>query len=118
MTPVSPSLSDLVDLLGYTARNHEVVSHNIANVNTPDFKTLTLGLSDSSARDRNAGEAEPLEQRLQVREEEGLNVRIDGNNVDIDRELGRLGKNAILHQTFTELLSVNLDAYRRAIQLR
>ncbi len=41
-------------------------------------------------------------------------TRLDGNNVDVDREIGLLGQNALLHQTVTDLLASRLDCSRRA----
>ncbi|MEJ7590453.1 MAG: hypothetical protein WKF77_02820 [Planctomycetaceae bacterium] len=46
----------------------------------------------------------------------GLTARADGNNVDIDREMGQLNKNAMLQQTYVQLLSTYLEQMRLAIQ--
>ena len=46
----------------------------------------------------------------------GLTARADGNNVDIDREIGQLNKNAMLQQTYVQLLSTYLEQMRLAIQ--
>ena len=118
MQPLSDLSRSLETLIGVTAERHKVISGNIANVNTPGYRTLRLSFSEAlqSAGD-DAGETEPMKDRLSVEEEAGLTVRTDGNNVDIEREIGRLGKNQLLHRTFTELLGVQLDAFRRAIQV-
>ncbi|MEZ6064728.1 MAG: flagellar basal body rod protein FlgB [Planctomycetaceae bacterium] len=119
MTPITPQSELLTRLLDATATRHAVVSQNIANVNTPHYKRLdvdfeaTLASTLRSGANPTSAAGEPV-----IHEERGLPTRRDGNNVDIDRELGELGKNSLLHQTYTELLSTDFDAMRRAIRLR
>ena len=45
----------------------------------------------------------------------GGSERLDGNNVDIDVEMGRLGKNALLHNLYTQILANRLAVMRSAI---
>ena len=46
---------------------------------------------------------------------QGLPTRNDGNNVDMDRELANLKKNALAHQTLTQLLGTQIGIMQRAI---
>ncbi|MCA9052890.1 MAG: flagellar basal body rod protein FlgB [Planctomycetaceae bacterium] len=120
MQPLSNTTEALTQLLDATAGQHQVITQNIANVNTPGFRTLRLSFpevfreSDGSPGELMARSADSRN----LSEEAGLSERPDGNNVSMERELGLLGKNALLHRTFSEMLSVEFDAYRRAIQLR
>ena len=41
--------------------------------------------------------------------------RVDGNNVDINDEMGRMNKNLLLHNTYLQILSTKLAMMRRAI---
>jgi flagellar basal body rod protein FlgB len=50
-----------------------------------------------------------------VYEDEGLPVRADGNNVDIDKEIGQLGKNETLQQTIIHVLARKLAMMESAI---
>ena len=44
-------------------------------------------------------------------------VRPDGNNVDIDREVGKLDHTALLFRAYTELLQLRLSEMRSAMEL-
>jgi flagellar basal-body rod protein FlgB len=46
----------------------------------------------------------------------GLTPRSDGNNVDLDKEFGELKRNALMFQTFSQLLAAKMDTMRRAMQ--
>jgi flagellar basal body rod protein FlgB len=41
--------------------------------------------------------------------------RADGNNVDIDLEVGRLQKNSLYFRVYTQLLATQLAQFRSAI---
>ena len=42
-------------------------------------------------------------------------LHADGNNVDIDLEMGRLQKNTLLYRVYTQILAVQLGQMRSAI---
>ena len=50
-----------------------------------------------------------------IREAGGAAVRADGNNVDIDREMGALNRNALIYQTYAQVLASRLATMRSAI---
>ena len=62
--------------------------------------------------------ASPTDAAPQVAPGSGGTVRADGNNVDIDMEIGRLQKNSMLFELYAQVLSVQLAQYRSAIQGR
>lgn len=99
---------------------HEVISHNIANVNTPYFRrsdvefesllTKELGLGNDKmmqvvrTHDRHLptpfrGKAKPA-----VVVEEHTDMRYDGNNVDIDREMANMAKNQLYYEALANQL--------------
>ena len=45
-------------------------------------------------------------------------MRRDGSNVDIDTEMGTLGKNKLLHNTWLQIIASKNSAMRRAISGR
>ena len=114
---VTPSqLGLLQQLLNATEMRHRVIGQNVANVNTPGFTRLDvdfeaelaqrLGSSGSS----DLGNLEPT-----IREDFSSPRRADGNNVDIDKEMGQLNKNALLYQTYSQVLASKLSLMRSAI---
>ena len=46
----------------------------------------------------------------------GLATRDDGNNVDIDREIGDSAKNSLLFELYAELLSTQISQMKSAIK--
>jgi flagellar basal-body rod protein FlgB len=97
----------------------EVIAHNVANVNTPGHQCLQVQFEDALARALDRGDAMRAAQLTpQVVEGGGGTLRADGNNVDIDLELGRLQKNSLLAELYTQLMSVRMAQYRSAIQGR
>ena len=94
-------------------QRHQVLAHNLANVNTQGYQRVDTDFADEVRRQILAGES--LDNvRPQVIATGEPTTRLDGNNVDVDREIGLLGQNALLHQTVTELLASRMSMLRRA----
>ena len=118
---VTPSQFDLItNLLDATAARQRVTSQNIANVNTPGYKAREVNFEDQLAQalDRPDGSGGAMDLAPEVQFQDGLVERVDGNNVDIDRELGRTQKNALLHNAYARILSTKISAMRSAISGR
>lgn len=97
---------------------HRVLSQNVANVNTPGYRRLDVEFEQLLAQELGSGgSSTPGNAIPQVVETEGLPQRADGNNVDIDQEIGQLNKNSLLYQTYAQLLASNLSMMRRAIDV-
>lgn len=116
MTTAPPEINLLSQLLRTAELRHQVISQNIANVNTPGYQARTVRFEERLAAQLLAGrdlgdvQGEPLVER-----DTGLTLRSDGNNVDVDRESGRLHQNALLHQTYSQVLASYYDSLRRAM---
>lgn len=101
---------DYVNVLGTaldaTATRNEIISNNIANVNTPDYKRKDIRFEtelkhafahsdektvDARVRHLGLGALEPEV----YTDYADLSYRYDGNNVDIDTENAILAKNQI-----------------------
>ena len=99
----------------YLAENlerQEVASKNIANINTPGFKAQEVEFHDALS----ATPADPdTTKRTIIRRASSAPGRLDGNNVDIDRELGELKKSSLKHRVYTQLLSVRIQQMRSAM---
>lgn len=106
MTPSAFGLDGLQLLLDTGALRHRVIAQNVANVNTPGYKRLEVRFADELGRA--TGEARP-----QVAEGVGPE-RVDGNTVDIDREMNDLTKNALLYQAAMQVLANRMAALRSA----
>lgn len=116
------SFNSQFDLLGRlidaTEVRHRAISNNIANVNTPNYRRIDVEFEQQLARELSSqsnSDSTAITTKPEIVQTSGLTARADGNNVDIDREIGQLNKNAMLQQTYVQLLSTYLDQMRLAI---
>jgi flagellar basal-body rod protein FlgB len=112
-----PQQADVLsELLRVSEVRHRTISQNLANVNMAGYKRRTVQFEDQlaeriqSGKPISAGSVQP-----QILTERGLPERADGNNVDIDMEIGELQRNGLLYQTYTQVLASQFGAMRRAI---
>ena len=95
-----------MDLL---AARQKLVASNIANADTPGYKTKDIDFQFEFMSQLN-GESPNV---IQV---QGLQAKNDGNNVNIDREARLLAENAIRFNLATNLMRSQLTLARAAIQ--
>jgi flagellar basal-body rod protein FlgB len=106
-------LSQLIDT---AALRHRVISNNLANVNTPNFHRKEVSFEETFAREVQRGDtAHAAAVQPRVVESQGGAVRQDGNNVDLDKEMGDLNKNALMFNAATQILLGEIAAMRTAI---
>lgn len=107
---------------------HEVISNNLANVNTPKFKRSSVQFEDLLAKeiapkdgeypmalthDKHIRPGYPRKRaEATVQLENDDTMRVDGNNVDIDMEMANLAKN----QLYYNALATQLKGYVREIK--
>jgi flagellar basal-body rod protein FlgB len=111
---------DYINVLGTSldaaSKRNDIISNNIANVNTPNYKRKDISFetelknafanaseSTVDARVKNL-DLSSMGQNVYTDYSE-LSYRYDGNNVDIDTENGILAKNQIKYNGLMELLN-------------
>ncbi len=113
--------------LDASALRHEVISNNLSNVDTPNYKRqdvnfetqLAKALRHSRYKSMDAKVADLKMNRLNpvtYRDYSGFSYRIDGNNVDPDTEGVYLAKNQIVYQGLEQSVAQefkNLQAVMR-----
>jgi flagellar basal-body rod protein FlgB len=88
----------------------------VANAETPGYRRLEVDFEaelDRQTSSARLGGETTL--KTTVRESDNVARRPDGNNVDIDKEMGLLSKNALLYQTYAQVLASKLAMMRSAI---
>ena len=111
MTGISSHFQNLQVAIEFARQSHLINGQNLANVNTPNFKTKEVSFDQLLSKLEHGSTPGELE----IRNVEGLQDRADGNNVDLDRELAALKKNALAYQTLTQLLGSKMEVLHRAI---
>jgi flagellar basal-body rod protein FlgB len=95
-------LSQLESYLSLTNQRETVITSNMANVDTPGYRTKDVDFQHELARAMGAPDGSMPQ--AAVRDVSGLLERPDGNNVDIDREAMKLSEVQLQYQMGTQLL--------------
>lgn len=103
---IGSRLSEMLGrFLDVTSDQMKLTASNIANVDTPGFRTKGIDFSSTFAqamKDLDAGNSAGSQE--QVQDVAGLVARPDGNNVSIDRESMQLAKEQLQFRAGVELL--------------
>jgi flagellar basal-body rod protein FlgB len=108
------SLPVLESLVRFSAARHRVIAANIANVDTANYRAQDLpvyAFREALARAVDAGR---LDLRPLTASDAGP-LKSNGNNVDLDMEMGRMVRNATVHQTAASLLAHQFAMLREAV---
>ncbi len=130
MTNIFQNVDIMTRALDASWKRNEVITNNIANVNTPNFKrsrvefeTILRDYLDNSSlpgqrtKERHiAIGVENLDKlNYRVTTSKNFKTRRDGNNVDIDVEMGELAKNTIVYNSIATKLNSDLKRLKIAI---
>ncbi len=105
---------------------NELISNNIANVNTPDYKRKDINFE--AILQAELGGEKSLYQAVKSANEDlttldpqvytdnaSLSYRLDGNNVDIATEESYLAENQIKYQALIDLMSQEFSRYKTVL---
>ena len=125
------TISLLQKSLNVRSVQHQVLSSNVANADTPNYKAFEVAVDEELrkldtgrpriqlARTRSShlpvGRADADRVTLKNSPAPGLSLRADGNTVDLDRAMGELSENTIKYKTSAQLISMKLKDLRNAI---
>jgi len=122
---------NLFDNLNYRAERQKVISSNIANINTPNYKTKELAFQsalDNKVKERdlelyttdkrhislNENE-ESKKSSMNLYEVENLQEQNDGNNVSLDHQMSEMSKNTTLFQALQASIKKDSQLFRSVI---
>jgi flagellar basal-body rod protein FlgB len=117
----------LTTYLDVQSRRAQVISGNIANADTPNYIAKKLEFNDylrdavrqtlSPAENSTNGQPEQkLSATPQIIEQTPTAVGIDGNTVDVGREMSELAESGMQYLSGTKLLQSRLKTLRAAIR--
>ena len=107
-TPLSDALTRYLDL---TSEQMKLTASNMANVDTPGYKTQGFDFEQEFAKQLQGSSFVSPD----VQDVDGLVSRPDGNNVSMDREGMQLAKSQLQFRMGTELLKQELSSVMSAI---
>jgi len=125
----SQTLDAMTAYMGRLSRRQQVVSSNLANIDTPGYKTKDVSfhatmeelLADRSGdlrttRARHIEGARGAGGSSEAFEVAGLIERVDENNVDIDREMMKLSETSFGYTMMTQLLRAKFSTLSASIR--
>lgn len=133
---VSPVYKYAHKALDYRSMRQDLISGNIANVDTPFYKPrdidfesyLSEAMNEEFGRSRNmelqiaqtsSKHLSPLEQKAQggtIFFRDGHMARNDGNSVDLDVETSEMGKNSVMYQALVASLKKHKGIFAYALE--
>ncbi len=120
------AIGELQRGLAHASRRHDLLTQNVANLETPGYKARDLVFEDqltpSLAVAPDVGlvplESPPPGSRSRlVFSRDGANNAND-NDVDLDRQMARLAENTLFHQALVQILAGQFSALKQAISGR
>jgi len=107
------SITALTRGLTFANQRHEVLAQNLANVETPNYRARDLVRDEPL--DTTSDTPAPLPR---VTYSGDGASGIGGNDVDLEREMGRIAENTLLHHTLVQLLASQFASLKQAISGR
>lgn len=99
------------------ALRQKVIAQNVANVNTPGYRRLAVEFEDEMAKALGTPGGAPGAVSGTVVVADAAE-RVDGNTVDLDREMGDLTKNGLLYQAAAQIAASRMASLRSAVSGR
>lgn len=119
----------LFEHLNFRGERQKVISSNIANINTPNYKTKDLVFSDelnNAMKSRlklartDGMHLKSINQNISMNkmnlvEPKGLEEQNDGNNVNLDTQMSEMSKNKILYDAIQSAIRKDSRLFRDVI---
>lgn len=117
--------------LSFRSERNKVIASNIANVNTPNYKTKDLVFENELQEVNNSNDLkmykthhnhmtmnlnETQKNIPRLTEVNGLVEQNDGNNVSMDREVGNMAKNSIMFDAISNAIKKDSRLFKSVIE--
>jgi len=101
-----------------TTRRHGLLTGNLANANTPGYKRKDCEFSVVLDAENNQAEArmQEMRERRQQMLSDRTSIRIDGSNVDLEREVMSIAETELRYQALTDLTARYFSGLKNVIR--
>ena len=121
----------LFEQLNFRGERQKVISSNIANINTPGYKTKELVFEDelknsitnnslqmtaTNSRHMTNVTSSLANSNPKLMEVENLEEQNDGNNVNIDTQMGEMSKNKVLFDAIQSSIKRDSKLFRSVVE--
>jgi flagellar basal-body rod protein FlgB len=112
----SGEIQALGRFLDVSARRTELISSNLANIDTPGYRTRDINFRQELERASGSPEFTYADYSPAVQQVRGLAVRPDGNNVSLEREGLLLAETQLRFQVGVQILQAEFHRILSAIK--
>ena len=120
----------LFEHLDFRAQRQKIISSNIANLNTPNYKIKDVSFEDSLKMENknrdlellttNNNHIKPLNEeganpKIRLYEVENLQEQNDGNNVNLDLQMSEMSKNSVVFQALQASIKKDAEFFKSVI---
>ncbi|MBI3584298.1 MAG: flagellar basal body rod protein FlgB [Nitrospinae bacterium] len=117
-------------VLDLRSERHNIISSNIANIDTPNYKSVDISFEEQLRSAADSGSGKGLKKTNDnhlpggVRDIENIMPEInidntpsgiDGNNVDIDKEVTKMAENTIMYNAVAQLIRQEFEDLKYTI---
>ena len=118
--------------LNYRAERQKVIAGNIANLDTPGFKTKDVSFDQAMQKAQNKNDLQmvvthknhiPFElnnkqttSKAEIYQVDGLVEQNDGNNVNLDQQISEMSKNAVMYDAITNAIKKDSRWFKTMIE--
>lgn len=115
--------SNIVDLLDAGIRaeslRQKAIASNIANLETPGYRRIDVRFEELLAKVLDSsGAVELREIEPQLHRPKGTPIKSNGNDVNLEAEVGEMVKNTLRHKAYIRLLAKKYEQIEQAINTK
>ncbi|WP_191561727.1 flagellar basal body rod protein FlgB [Metabacillus idriensis] len=122
----SGTIQSLESAVNQTTMKQKVISQNIANVDTPNYKAKQVSFKQSLNSEISGLQANRTDQRhfsfgsmqesYTIKSKTNTSYQANGNNVDIDSEMSDMAKNQIYYNALMDRLGSKFNSLKTVIR--
>lgn len=122
----SNTINNLEQAINQSTAKQKVISNNIANVDTPNYKAQEIRFNKSLENEMQKLHATKTNNKhfdfgttssgYQIITRNNINYQHNGNNVDIDQEMTEMAKNQIQYNALIDRLSSKFHSLKTVIK--
>ncbi|OJU65472.1 MAG: flagellar basal-body rod protein FlgB [Armatimonadetes bacterium 55-13] len=114
----SQQLNNLQNAMGRTTERQAMLTGNLANANTPGYKRKDMDFNivlDAELHPSDVRMQEMRDRQAQMRSDRS-SIRLDGSNVDMEREVMSLAETELRYQALTDMTASYFSGLKNVIR--
>lgn len=115
-------INDIIDVIGAAVKaeslRQKTIANNVANLQTPGYRRVDVKFQDLLAKALESSGAVDLNDiEAEIYQPQNTPVKSDGNDVNLEMEVGEMVKNSLRHKAYVRLLQKKYQQIDLAMDL-